>query len=706
MMTPPTTSSTPRRRRRARGNPQREFLYPLKRRARKPWRICTFDIESKRDGETGAAGFGRPFALGFYDGVEYREFRNSKRLQPKDIEQHLHGGGCVDEFCEWLFHTKSGLEYTRDKAVIYAHHGGGFDTKFILAWLLDQFDLEFKIVPTMGRIQELIVSPANKPERKWVFRDSSQLMHASLEALAESYGVGKKMEMDLNADEEDPRWSEYLKIDNLMLHGVITRFREIVENDLGGEIHVSAAATALSTWRRKFQDRPIKRNLHEDKCSKRSCRGCLHQWVSKAYYGGRTEVLIPRGRNLFYYDANAAYAHACTFDMPVGDVTVLHGKEEHARWMNDFVNSRVGFIEATVYVPEKCEIPPLPIRHDGKLKFVTGTFRGVWDVEELRLLFHPMVGGKIIEVHKSAWYEARPVMRSFMETLYPIRLKEKQLDAIVKSGSATPEQIEEHRRAQGPSDVAKSMMVALYGKFGTKTDRRNFIRLRPGERPPEGATPLETNDANDYECPIWVVPYKIDAQYIIPQIPAHAAALARVALFFATVDVRERGGNVYYLGTDAIACDVELTESLELGQMRRDNPGLHFQSARFVRAMDYRMKDSEGGEKFKLKGVPLSMVKTGGITIKREGRRAKVAKTQREVFYALENGGAIHFERQEQFLGQLRRYVSGKNQPATPLMKPIRRTALNRDDKRKWMPDGSTRAWVADVDKDGKVTMR
>jgi hypothetical protein len=686
---------------------QREFLYPLGKRKPHHWKIVVFDVESKRDGDGKAAGFSRPFLLGFYDGVDYLEFRNDKRLVPGMTDQHIRPHGCVHEFCEWLFHSKEGLKYTRSHAVIYAHHGGGFDTKFVLGWLLEQPDLEWKIIPTMSRIQELVVWSPDKPDVKWVFRDSSQLLHAPLEDLAQSYGVGEKMPMNLNTDEAEPIWSEYLRIDCVMLYRVLERFREIVEKDLGGEIHVSAAATSLATWRRAFQDRPIKRCLHEPLCNKRSCRGCLHKWVAKAYYGGRTEVLVPRAKDYHNYDANSAYAHACTFDMPVGDVTVLNGPEEHQRWMHDFINTRVGFVEATVYVPEKCEIPPLPIRHDGKLKFLTGTFRGVWDVEELRLLFHPMVGGKIIEVHKSAWYEARPVLRSFMEALYPIRRREKELDAIRKSGKATPEEIEEHRKAKGPADVAKEFMNALYGKFGTKTDRKNFIRLRPGQAPPEGAVPLESNDGNDYENPVWVVPYKIDAQYIIPQIAAHVAALARVALFFVTVDVRERGGTVFYLGTDAIMCDVELPESLDLGKMRHQNPGLTVQrTGHFVRAMDYRTKGADGSETFKLKGVPLRMVKTGGVTVQRKSGKFTEAKSQREVFDTLENGGAIEFERQEQFTGFLRRYAKGGDEPATPLMKTVRRSALNRDDKRKYLPNGSTRAWIAEMDKDGKLILR
>lgn len=42
----------------------------------------------------------------------------------------------------------------------------------------------------------------------------------------------------------------------------------------------------------------------------------VYSELKQAYYGGITEVYIPHGRNLFYYDINSLYPYASLNDMP------------------------------------------------------------------------------------------------------------------------------------------------------------------------------------------------------------------------------------------------------------------------------------------------------------------------------------------------------------------------------------------------------
>ena len=48
-------------------------------------------------------------------------------------------------------------------------------------------------------------------------------------------------------------------------------------------------------------------------------------FIRKGYYGGHTDVYIPYGKGLFYYDVNSLYPYAMTKPMP-GGKPVWHGK--------------------------------------------------------------------------------------------------------------------------------------------------------------------------------------------------------------------------------------------------------------------------------------------------------------------------------------------------------------------------------------------
>jgi hypothetical protein len=45
-------------------------------------------------------------------------------------------------------------------------------------------------------------------------------------------------------------------------------------------------------------------------------KASIYNDIRNAYYGGRTEVYIPHGHNLFYYDVNSLYPYVSLQDMP------------------------------------------------------------------------------------------------------------------------------------------------------------------------------------------------------------------------------------------------------------------------------------------------------------------------------------------------------------------------------------------------------
>src|SRR4029077_7292564 len=83
------------------------------------------------------------------------------------------------------------------------------------------------------------------------------------------------------------------------LSAVMTRFYDLVENRLGGEVGMTTPSTAMRLFRRRFLghdgvQEKIPRYRHFPTCEHQSdegpCDGCLHDWIRLGYYGGRTEI--------------------------------------------------------------------------------------------------------------------------------------------------------------------------------------------------------------------------------------------------------------------------------------------------------------------------------------------------------------------------------------------------------------------------------
>jgi hypothetical protein len=125
--------------------------------------IATFDLESK-DGDSQRKGFTRPFMVGFYDGVEYREFRDSEEAKALPWQERaISPGGCIDRFLVWLLTTPEGRGQ-RGK-IIYGHNAGNFDSLFLLPWLRTHADdFEMEILPMQSCIVELKIKRRPAPQ--------------------------------------------------------------------------------------------------------------------------------------------------------------------------------------------------------------------------------------------------------------------------------------------------------------------------------------------------------------------------------------------------------------------------------------------------------------------------------------------------------------------------------------------------------------
>lgn len=699
--------------------------------AAKRKKFITIDIESK-DEDTQKPGFTRPFLIGIYDGVEYHEFRNEPHLAHRPWKRrHIMPGGCVDKALNFL------LQERYKGHVIYAHNGGSFDHLFWLAWLRQHEDeFEFEIVPVQSSIQKITVTKKvdvdlnkrKKAKIQWTFLDSMKLFPTGLDKMLQTFKLGGKVKHDLAMDENDARWTTYLRQDCVGLYEALVRIHELIEDKLGGEVGMTAPSTAMKLFRRRFLGRGdvpdhIPRHAHFSKCRMRfktkvkpgECTGCCHAYVRRAYYGGRTEPFtlgevhaecngqgceacfgtgLQAMQGLHYYDLNSSYVAAMRETMPAGERYV----EEHP----DGINWRrhegwIGFAECSVEIPETCHIPPLPHRApSGKLVFPAGRFRGVWDIEELKLLDHPLVQGRILEIERIVWFKRKHLFREMVDVLWGLRdTRRPDFD-------------------EGLGALAKLMGNSTYGKFGMKQERTQILFRRFGGKDDEcflcgepslapgglckgceGSKPA----TGDPEDEVWYQQRITDAPYIIPQIAAHITTLARIALWNYLAMVVEKGGRIAYSDTDSIITDVVLPSSKELGALKDEYPGIEL-SGVFVQPKVYMIEESDASwsrrDPFEYMNDPNLDASTLDGEKPRLGSKVTMKGFPKEVrnkanLEKLRRGETIGFSRLE----KVRTLARGKFLQS-PAMAKVEKSFQSKYDKRVVHADGSTGPLVID----------
>jgi DNA polymerase type B, organellar and viral len=92
-------------------------------------------------------------------------------------------------------------------------------------------------------------------------------------------------------------------------------------------------------------------------------------FINFGYYGGITEVYIPYGKNLFYYDVNSLYPYAALNSMPGINCTYIDGDDLD-------LDNLFGFFHAKVKT-NNLYLGLLPIKTNLGLILPEGEFEGV-----------------------------------------------------------------------------------------------------------------------------------------------------------------------------------------------------------------------------------------------------------------------------------------------------------------------------------------
>ena len=415
--------------------------------------FMTMDLETQTDNNQIT-----PICVGVFDGVDSRAYYLQDFLG--DVESML------------LKSLRSILKSKYDGYVVYIHNLSGFDGNMLLKYMTKVG----KVKPIIheGRIISIKLSAANCT---LTFYDSYQLLPVSLSKLALTFGVTEKglypykflvnTSFKLNYQGAVPdieffdniskeQYNEYCKDfqglewnlkdetikyciqDCVSLHQVISKFRSLIFECYSLDVldYPTLSSLSFSIYRSGFMP----------KDSLAQISGSMYAHLKRSYIGGRVDMFIPSGENLFHYDVNSLYPSVMkNFDMPVGTPTAFFG-DILAHQPEAF-----GFFNVKVTAPDNLKHPIIQCHVNTKngLRSIagTGTFETMLFSEEIK---NALKYGYKFEVQSGYTFERGKVFESFIQNLYLLRTT--------------------YPKSNPLNLVAKLLMNSLYGRFGMDTN--------------------------------------------------------------------------------------------------------------------------------------------------------------------------------------------------------------------------------------------
>ncbi|MHA2087031.1 MAG: DNA polymerase [Promethearchaeota archaeon] len=482
--------------------------------------------------------------LGFYDGREFKFFYSIESFLKYVLSKRYYG------YC------------------IYAHFGGKYDFLFLLDKMYDSAEIvenngaivEIKIgfQPYRNRFNQL------KYKNYIRFRDSFRLMPTSLKKITETFKVDHlKGEIDFNKIKIDDETKKYLKNDVIGLYESLEKFETEI-NNLGGEIKLTIASTAMDLFQRKFmKDSWIFQTYPQ-----------YDEFVRTGYYGGRSEVFKKHLKDGYYYDINSLYPYVMMINyFPVGSPIFI---KEYK-----YDRTEEGMVEIECHIPKDFNIPLLPQHINNMMLFTTGRIRGIYPMPFLRKLedlgidfvcFNALIFGK------------EKLFENYVNILYNYRLKHKDDEM---------------------GFICKILLNSLYGKFAQKVMRKNFF-VNPSmtelmEYVKNKDEVFTYNEIKD----VWYYETILDLNYILPAISCYVTCYAQLEIYKYLENFP-----VNYCDTDSIFTTGKIKTSTEIGKLKLE---MKIKEAIFLSQKLYAIIDNEGNEKIIAKGFPQSDLKKQGI---------------------------------------------------------------------------------------------
>lgn len=396
-----------------------------------------------------------------------------------------------------------------------------------------------------------------------VIKDSLALFPDKLERFAASMCPDyKKLELDFESetfDPTNPRHKDYaLRDAEALLHALIN-FDSLVFETFGVHCKSTTASTALQAWQRTLDKNevfyPVK--AHDD-------------MIRAAYYGGLVFLTdTNKVNNSKTYDINSSYPYSLMSNtFPIGNPieTTRYEKNKHGIYVVD--------IEA----PFGVIVPIIPKRDKKGLCWPSGRFETTVTSIDLDLALkhgyklHSTISGIY-------WEQSCSPFKSFVEKCRSIRFAHK---------------------GKPLEKVAKLMQNSLYGKFGTKKERKKLYSWLPDDEAigcePWGDYLIRTEtDDEMLAMPCWA---------------AFTTAYSRKLLLEEIYRVGPE--NVVYGDTDSITVrnNVYIPSGIEYGQFKLEKNWKSFR-ARAPKVYAGEMED--GKIKGAAKGIPRKLWGSGSV---------------------------------------------------------------------------------------------
>ena len=494
---------------------------------------------------------------------------------------------------------------------VFAHNGGDFDYKVLMASILKltqldstysfgqattrngdtfyQFELKrtVRIVKADGNLKSISTT--------WIFRDSINLLPSSLLSIGDAFfpnvfpklkmhheptwalfnsGMGDSLHAwDSTTKQITPHFAEYatpleflveycVRDVYILTLALLKYFVSLKQTNpsLRDKEAVTAAGIGMQTFLTYFYD------ANKYPIETMGLKSPKWNFLKSSFHGGRTEVFhsgIGFENNLYHFDIPGAYSHILQTELPYGNS--LHVSQPTANlnaleYLTTLHESgKIGFFFYSATCPEGLNIPVLCIKMDFKLIWPKGSFQGTATSWEL---LEAAKSGYSLVLHEGEVYNVGFPYRAYAANFVAIK------DAADKAGD------------QVTRTLAKLFNNSIYGKSASSyydkasvmssnsmVDKYNilFQVYNLTEYGDEhtlvnyNVKPLDTDFtqpeymAKDFKDRAYKAYYKSQQDLDINMAVASAvASKARLLLLSLMREVESRGGVMIYCDTDSV----------------------------------------------------------------------------------------------------------------------------------------------------------
>lgn len=592
------------------------------------------------------------------EGVSLVEFLLSDLdIAPTIEENKIHcfiGNNCTNDMLNHIF--KRLEEEGKEKAQIFAHNGGKYDTLILKLSITDQNIKCISQLSSGGGIKKLKLQKGDKEFKKFIdVKDSYPFILNTLAGSSSDFKIYEKYKVtkqefnikgwnsQMFKDRTD--WIEYMKYDSLTLAYILIEINKVfktINEDITKNTGLASLAWGVIGKNASPCFQEVK--IHIDKTTE--------DFARSAQYGGRiihfktefnekTIFKCPRlgiytSRGLICLDANSLYPFVMfKFDYPYGTPETINESTTFEAFKSSLIkNGKSPLYIAEIVVdagnsrnnliPHRQEKPRLII-------YPSGIFSGVYtsiDIDEMII-----EGYKILEVKRAIIYPKRSNMfESTIDNIYKLR----KSDAIYDS-------------------IMKNVLNSMYGKFSESIE--SYTKYTPTKLKREIGSIKLNNGQTEFK-------YKHDQNPVSKpaQIGAFILSYARHHMNFLIRGVGRE--NIVYGDTDSIYTTIESWEmflknnndnlSERLGGFKNDYGDVLIKQAIFLDTKRYLIEFNKPLITYTKEGTikkkELYKVKFNGLNFKNPetvrnwqgSDKTEELEKIRDLFHELKNGGSVN----------------------------------------------------------------